>query len=87
VVLPVSLLAQWEEEEVKSKAPHLSVFTYHGDGVQHFHSNNRGKLAHELSKFDVVLTTMSKLKELTANRTNVGGQLKNCLAKGSVSNA
>ena len=37
IVLPVSLLVQWEEE-IQSKAPHLKFFTYNGDNVISIHN-------------------------------------------------
>jgi SNF2 family DNA or RNA helicase len=80
VVLPVSLLAQWEEE-VRTKAPHLKAFTYNGENVNDFHASFRGELTEGLSRYDVVLTTMTKLSELTSNRGNARGQVKNCLGK------
>lgn len=60
VVLPVSLLAQWEQE-IASKAPNLKMFTYHRDNVDEFHFEYRTNVdqSAELSKFDVVLTTYS----------------------------
>ena len=82
VVLPVSLLTQWEEE-LKTKAPHLKFYSYHGSNVNSFHTKHHGNLAEGLAKYDVVLTTMSKLKELTAsrNRGHARVQLKHCLDK------
>ncbi|CAL1372727.1 unnamed protein product [Linum trigynum] len=53
IVCPTSVLRQWAEElhkKVTTKA-NLSVLVYHG--------SNRTKDPHELSKFDVVLTTYS----------------------------
>ena len=68
VVVPVSLLAQWQTE-LLTKAPHLGVYVYHGEGA-----NLRSTRAeHEagmtpqakVAQHDVVLTTMSKLMELS----------------------
>ena len=80
VVVPVSLLAQWEEE-IATKAPHLSCFSYHGNNVEDFHKKFRRSLEVELSKYNVVLTTMNKLRELNSDRSNVQGQRSNCLSK------
>lgn len=81
IVLPVSLLVQWEEE-IQSKAPHLKFFTYNGDNVKNIHDQFRihKAIVKELSKYDIVLTTMSKLSELTSNRYRPH-QIQNCLSK------
>ena len=59
IIVPVSLLVQWEDE-IKSKAPHLTVFLYHGRNLEDFQKEFRGQLEEELCKFDVVLTTTGR---------------------------
>ncbi|CAB9513385.1 Uncharacterized ATP-dependent helicase C17A2.12 [Seminavis robusta] len=79
-VLPVSLLSQWEEE-ISSKANHLSVFVYNGDSARDLHEKHRSMVAvaKELSQFDIILATMSKLKELTAQRNTNNQRNPNAL--------
>ena len=71
VVLPVSLLSQWKEE-MKSKAPHLTVEIYNGDNAKSYEQYQRAgaKTVRDLGTFDVVLTTMGKLQELSRRRAN-----------------
>ena len=84
VVVPVSLLAQWENE-IRAKTPHLTMFSYHGSNVDEFNRTYRGRLEAQLSKYDVVLTTMGKLKELSSKRQQSqvyrGAQRSRCLEK------
>mmetsp|Transcript_27766 Transcript_27766/g.60881 ORF Transcript_27766/g.60881 Transcript_27766/m.60881 type:complete len:1570 (-) Transcript_27766:206-4915(-) len=70
VVLPVSLLSQWKEE-MATKAPHLSVEVYYGENAKRYEEYRRGgaKTTQDLAVYDVVLTTMTKLQELTRART------------------
>lgn len=76
----MSLLVQWQNE-IRSKAPHLKYFVYHGDNVTMIHSeHSRKRVVDKLRNYDIVLTTMSKLVELTSNR-NQQGQLMNCLKR------
>jgi hypothetical protein len=90
VVVPVSLLTQWQKE-VASKAPHLKCYVYHGQGVHELHHDTTGsthqnndnsvsvpylEAATSIAKYDVVLTTMSKLLELTRNNAH---RVKNVL--------
>jgi hypothetical protein len=69
VVLPVSLLSQWNEE-ITSKAPHLTVAVYYGEQAQLY--GNKRRTPSDLAGYDVVLTTMHKMNELT-NRGLGGG--------------
>lgn len=57
VIVPVSVLSQWENE-INKFAPHLRVFVHHG--------NNRETDFNKIPEFDVFLTTYSlmRLKEI-----------------------
>jgi len=69
VVLPVSLLSQWNEE-MRTKAPHLTTEIYNGDIAKAYerHGRRDAKTPAGLASYDVVLTTMGKLRELTQRR-------------------
>jgi len=69
IVLPVSLIAQWQTE-LETKAPHLTVECYYGETAFSYEIRSAdSKTIDELIEYDVVLTTMGKLQELTTSRS------------------
>ena len=63
VVVPVSLLLQWEKE-LHTKAPHLKVIRYYGPDKDVTQSDH-GKRVLDLAMGDVVLTTFPVAQELS----------------------
>mmetsp|Transcript_72304 Transcript_72304/g.205627 ORF Transcript_72304/g.205627 Transcript_72304/m.205627 type:complete len:213 (-) Transcript_72304:249-887(-) len=61
VIVPVSLLLQWKKE-IETKTKGLSMYIYHGEGSH----GQAHVLTRKMVEYDVVLTTFSKVSELTS---------------------